>query len=66
MCRLEMTESPEHAGEATLESFRKLMHLVPWSGQSFGRIDNTEGAFPTAVLYLTREGQGFPLVAEQQ
>ncbi|MBI3301221.1 MAG: hypothetical protein HYZ72_03970, partial [Deltaproteobacteria bacterium] len=38
------------------DSFRKLVHLAPWQGQRFVRID--EGG--SAVVYLAREGYALP------
>ena len=67
MCRLEVAGGHLPAEDVTFEeSFRTLIHLIPWSGQGFGRVEDAEGAAPTAVLYLTREGQVLPPLREQQ
>ncbi|PXF60269.1 MAG: hypothetical protein C4B58_00035 [Deltaproteobacteria bacterium] len=58
MCRMELSldgsESPE-------ESFRKLVHLAPWQGEGFIRVqDGNDRESAQAVIYLARDGYSLP------
>lgn len=57
ICRLELSldnASPE-------ESFHHLVHLTPWQGQKFFRINEEKGE---AMVYLAREGHSLPQLEE--
>jgi hypothetical protein len=67
MCRLELAANNAPAGGPGFEeAFRALIHLLPWPGEGFSRIDNLDSESPTAVLYLTREGHFLPQLDSQQ
>src|SRR5262249_46599157 len=55
LCRVELAL---HETMAPEESFRTLLHRMPWSGQRFMQI--AEGEAPQVVMYLAREGYALP------
>ena len=59
VCRLELSLD---GSVSPAESFRNLVHLMPWQGQGFVRIEDGESA--AVVVYLAREGYAFPRAAE--
>ena len=54
LCRVDLASNGAGSPEA---SFRNLVHLAPWPGQGFFRIDGESGE---AVVYLAREGHALP------
>lgn len=60
LCRVDLTFDtalPE-------DSFRELQDLIPWNGEAFFQVDDTDSG--QAVLYIAREGYSLPQLLEQE